>query len=83
MASGHSSIAVELARIRRVLELDRLVERIARRRLEGASESEALVQGDAQGVDVGPTVELDAAGHELLRTHVRWRTEEVSGQLLV
>ena len=49
---------------------------LAGRGLEGALEGEALVEGDAEGLDVGAAVEADRAAQELLGGHVGRGAEE-------
>ena len=73
---GHRGI--QAAGVGGVLALDRLVEALSGRAVEGALERQALVEGHPQGPDVGAAVEVPPLGEELLGGHVGRRPEEVS-----
>ena len=47
--------------------------------VEGRPEGQQLVEGQAQGVDVGALVDHPAAGQGLLGAHVAERADQVAG----
>ena len=73
---GHARI--DAARVGRALREDRLVERLARRRLERPPQRHGLVERRAERVDVGAPVRADALAGELLGAHVGRRSEHVA-----